>query len=515
VAIRGTAAPGTNVNITEGFAARGAQRLTSTRFLVVGYFPWGPPNRPVTINGFREAETRLGGQHANSPAMEALRHYFVDFGGDEAVVVGVKGPAAARGTITVEDRGVDEAADDTLTIRKKYPTSVVDVYFTIEDGTDADTFKLTVWSEHLMRLGAKREVYNNLKMDAASIELVNQASDLVELVNAVSANAAPANLPLATAATLIPGGTDDYASINAASYIGAGAGENATGLQALNSEEYGPGQVAIPGLTTQAVHAALISHAETYHRLALLDLAAALDKDEAVDARLLLDSAYAALHWPRVQMQDDLTGLRKYFATSGLVAGSCAKAERTFGIGRAPAGSVGRIPRALDVERYANGQSQIDDATRAFLNIHEVNAIAPLPNQGIRIYGERVLKASGQVQMMHEVRVLNFLYYQLKRDLQEIPFETIDGQGRLFREAESVCRNRLRQLWNEGALFGETEEDAFRVVCDKTNNSAEDLDAQELTVDIEVKISPTAERVGVNVTKRSLTVDLRAGRVTT
>lgn len=511
--IRGTAAPGTHVNITEGFAARGAQRLTSTRLLLVGYFLWGAVNRPVTITSFREAETRLGGLHANSPAMEALRHYFVDFGGDEAVVVGVKGAAAARGTITVEDRGVDEAADDTLTIRKKYPTSVVDVRFTIEDGSDPDTFRLTVWSEWLNRFGARREVYNNLKMDAASIELVNQASDLVELVNAASANAAPLNLPLVTAATVIPGGTDDYASINAASYIGAGAGEAATGLQALNSEEYGPGQVAIPGITTQAAHAALILHAETFHRFALPDLPAGLDKDEAVDARQLLDSAYAALYWPRVLMLDDLTGLKRHFATSGLVAGACAKAEREYGVGHAPAGTVGRIPRALDVERYANGTSQMDEATRAFLNLHEVNAITPLPEAGIRIYGERVLKASGQVQMVHEIRVLNYLYYQLKRDLQEMPFNTIDGQGRLFREAESVCRNRLRQLWREEALYGATEEEAFRVVCDRSNNSSENLDAQEMTVDIEVKVSPTAERVGINVTKRSLTVDLSAGRV--
>ncbi|HEX8747391.1 MAG TPA: hypothetical protein VF717_09330 [Pyrinomonadaceae bacterium] len=503
--ITGSSTPGVHVGVNDSPVARPSQLETNSRLLAVGYSPWGPVNQPVNITGFEDYRRQFGGLHANSALGDAMYIFFNVFPGDRAVVVRVVGAAAAVATKTIKDRGVDEAEDDTLRIDAKYPSSSVEVRFKIEAGTEANTVRLTVWSNKLDLM----ESYNNLKMDAASLAIVNAASKLVKLTNLASANAAPANLPDLTAETLLVGGSDDFAGLSDASFIGAGAGTaEATGLQVLNSEEFGPGQVALPGVTTDAAHAALEAHGLAYQRLPLHDAAEGLDKDEVKDVRDAI--TFGGLHWPRVVMLDFAgSGVRKFYPTSAFAAGACAKAD-SIGVFKAPAGLTGLIPGALGIETYSTGLAQMDDNTRAFLNENQINAIVPFRGQGIRIYGERLISPDSRVQMIHEIRTLNYLYYQLKASLQNIPFQTIDGSGQLFREAKSVCESICRQLWRAGGLYGATEEEAFLVVCDQQNNPAESLDQQVLNVKVDVRISPTAERVNVSLNQQPLTVKLEA-----
>ena len=458
------------------------------------------PNRitswPVFVRHF-------GGLHANSMLADALYIFFNLFGGSLAIVCRVVGAAAAAATATIKDRGVGAAQKDTLKIDAKYPSSSVDVRYKIENGTKADTFKLTLRS---VALGLQ-EIYDDLKVDAANLTLVNQKSKLAKLTNMNSTNAAPINLPAVTAEATLAGGTDDFAAINDARYIGTDTGTTRTGLQTFKSEEYGTGQVAIPGLTTAATHAALIAQAEAFKRLALLDEAAGASKTDVVATRALYGSNHAAIHWPRVDMYDFAgSGVRKIYPTSGFIAGACAKADREIGTHKAPAGYT--IPGAIDVARYPDGTPQTDEATRAYLNENEVNAITPLPEQGVKIYGERLMTGDNRVQMIHEIRTLNLIFYQLKKSYQSIPFAVVDGSGALFRQVKSLSEQYLRTLWKAGALYGATEQEAFIVICDASNNPPAELDQQRIHVQVGVKLSPTAEMVIVAVDNVPLTQSL-------
>ena len=70
------------------------------------------------------------------------------------------------------------------------------------------------------------------------------------------------------------------------------------------------------------------AHAETWHRLALLDPPLASDKDDLVAIRVLYGTWHGALYWPWVEMLDHAgTGLRKFYPPSAFAAGECAKAD--------------------------------------------------------------------------------------------------------------------------------------------------------------------------------------------
>ncbi len=494
-----SSAPGTHVAVNTGAFARPAQRQTATQFLAVGYTAWGPINRPTTVTSFQDFATKFGGFDANSHLADALYAYFNLFGGDRATVVRVIGIGSTLQTRAIPDRTPTGQFSFYLDAKSPSSASVVGIVAKTEPGIAADTFTLTVSSA---KLGI-RERFPNLKLDVASIARVTQDSKLVTMRIGNSTAAGTNNLP-GSHELALTGGSAPFSNLTAANFIGSEGAER-TGLQCFNSEEFGGGQVALPGVTTQAAHVALIAHAEAFHRLAILDLPFGTEVEEAITARRLLGSSYACLPFPEFEALDFAgSGLKRFYHASGFIAGACAKVEREQGVHKAPANLL--VPGVLNVARGENEQTIITEGVLGYLTENQVNCNLQIRNQGTRIYGARVITPDGRVQMIHEARTLNYLYYNLKQSLQGLPFQTIDGGGRLFREAASVCKSVCRQIYRDGGLFGASEEEAFSVVCDRSNNTPDTLDAQELNVSVEVKISPTAERVNVTLDNRPLTV---------
>lgn len=486
--------PGVTVLVNTAQVARPIERQPTSTGFVVGYSPWGPVNTPRVVTSWPDFVRQFGGFDANSFIDDFNYTFFNLFPGKQAWICRVVGDAAAKATKTLNDRAGTPLP--TIKVDAKYPSSKVDIKVTVEAGTAANSVHLTFRSVFLNR----KEVFDDFKVDAASIDLVNQRSKLVDLTNLNSATAAPNNLPAIMAETPLAGGDDDFAGLAAADYIGADSGlpGGKTGLQTFKDEQLGTGQVAIPGITTDEAHAALLAHAEAYHRLALLDPPFGSDKQDVADIRALYGSWYGAIYWPWVEMLDfEGSGLRKFYAPSAFAAGACAKADREIGTHKAPANY--QIPGALGVEKASNGQTQTDDNTREFLNGKEVNVITPLPEQGVKIYGARVITGDRRVIMVHEIRLLNLFYYSAKIGYQWAVFQVVDPQGRLFRDLRATGESFLKPYWEAGALFGKKKEEAFIVVADDSNNPPEELDAQRVHVQWGVRISPTSEIVIIHI----------------
>jgi phage tail sheath protein FI len=494
--------PGVTAIINAGRVASPiAQQPTST-FFVVGYSPWGPAGVPRTVTSWLDYVRQFGGHDVNSYLDDALYAFFNLFRGKQAVVCRVVGANPVKATLSLKDRSAD-AGINTLRVDAKYPSTRVDIKVKIENGTVDDTFKLTLTSVLLDR----SEIFDNLTIDADVIAKVNQDSQLVDLTDLASATVAPDDIPRAIAATALAGGDDKFSSLAASDYIGA-AGPPKTGLFAFDDEIFGTGQIAIPGLSTDAVHAALIAHAEAYHRLALLDPPLGSDKDDVADIRANYGSSYAAIYWPWVKEPAfDGGGLNKFYPPSGFAAGACAQVDRTIGVHKAPANIS--VPGAIDVERFSNGQAQVDDNTREFLNGKDVNVISPLPNEGIKIYGARVITDQNRrVSFVHEIRLLNELYYAGKLGLQWAVFQVVDGNGRLFRDIRTASESFLRPFYQAGALYGAKESDAFMVVCDDSNNPPDELAEGRVHCQWSVRISPTSEMIILNIDNVPLIQDL-------
>jgi phage tail sheath protein FI len=495
--------PGVTAIVNAGQVARPVERQPSSTFFAVGYSPWGPANTPTIVTGWADYVRQFGPFDANSYLDDAMYAFFNLYPGTNAVISRVVGAAKALGTLALKDRSTAPGLN-TLRVDAKYPSTRVDILVTVEDGTATNTFKLTVRSVLLNR----KEIFDNLAMsDASTLTRINQKSTLVNVTDLANATASPNDNPKALAETALAGGSDDFAGLAATDYVGADDGSIKTGLQAFNDFNLGGGQVAIPGMTATAVHAGLIAHAGAYHRLALIDPPLASDKAAVATIRALYGTWYAAVYWPWVLMLDnEQTGLQKYYPPSAFVAGTCALVDRSIGVHKAPANF--EVPGALDVEHNAAGQPQTDDTTRESLNGKDVNVITPLPQQGIRIYGARVMTADRRVAFVHQIRLLNELYYSGKLAYGWAVFQVVDGSGRLFRDLKSTGRNFLRSFWEAGALHGDKEEDAFVVTADTSNNPAQELENGIVHVQWGVKISPTAERIVLNIDNVPLFQDL-------
>ena len=486
--------PGVTALVNTAQVARPIKRQPTSTAFIVAYTPWGPVNIPRVVTSWNDYARQFGGFDANSFGDDFSHVFFNLFPGKQEWVCRVVGGAAAKATATIKDRSASPGVN-TLKIDAKYPSSRVDIKYTIEDGTQTDTFKLTLRSAFL---GNRKEAFDNLKMDAASINLVNQKSKLVDLTNLNSVTAAPGNRPKATAETALAGGDDDFAGISAATYIGTDDGTTRTGLQTFKDEYLGTGQVAIPGITSDTAHVALLAHGEAFHRITFPDPPLGSDKQDLLDIRENYGTWYGAIYWPWVEMLDfEGSGLKKFYPPSCFAAGACAKVDREIGTHKAPANI--QIPSALGVEKASNGQSQTDDNTRELLNGKDINVITPLPEQGVKIYGARVMTGDRRVQMVHEIRMLNLFYYSAKIGYQWAPFQVVDPQGRLFRDLVGTGVSFLKPYWEAGALYGGLQDEAFIVISDASNNPAEELQAQRVHVQWGVHLSPTAEIVIINI----------------
>jgi hypothetical protein len=220
-------------------------------------------------------------------------------------------------------------------------------------------------------------------------------------------------------------------------------------------------------------------------------------------------SSHAAMYYPWVEMLD-LSGkdAKRFYPPSVFAVGACAKVDREIGTHKAPANIS--VPNALDIERNSDGSAMMNENARAALNANQINVIAPIAGEGIKIYGARLLYPQGEtrVRYVHERRMLNLIYYSAKLGLSYAVFAVVDGTGRLFRDLRSSAGNFLRSLWRSGALYGRTEKEAFLVKCDEENNQAEDLELGTVHIQLAVKLSPTAEQIVVNIDNVPLSQNL-------
>lgn len=495
VAIENTK-PGVTALVNQGQVARPLDRQpTSTAFLV-GYAVWGQTNQPITITSWAEFVRKFGGFNVNSYLADAVYTFFNLFAGRQAVISRVVGGSATKASKNLQDRAGTPL--NTLKVEAKYPSTDVDLKVTVAAGTNANTVKLTFASVYL----GVTEVFDNVNLSADSIQSVNQKSKLVNLANLNSATAAPNNLPAIAAAASLTGGSDDFAGLDATEYV--------AGLTAFSDGNLGTGQVAVPGQTDSSVYAALKTHAENYQRLAIIDAALGNDVSEmlATDTTAYR-SSHVALYYPWVKMLN-LSGKNetKFYPPSIFAVGACAKVDREQGTHKAPANI--HVPNALDVERNTDDTPMFSDNARESLNAKQINVIAPIQGEGIKIYGARLLYPAGEtrVRFVHERRMLNLIFYTAKLGLAWAVFATVDGSGRLFRDLRSSAGNFLRSLWRAGALFGETEPEAFVVTADESNNPPEELENGKVHVQIGVKLSPTAEQIIVNIDSVPLSQDL-------
>jgi phage tail sheath protein FI len=246
--------------------------------------------------------------------------------------------------------------------------------------------------------------------------------------------------------------------------------------------------VAIPGMTVPALQEAVLTHCEKLKdRFAILDGNSAPTSLNKANIQTVRDSSYGAIYFPWIQVADPVTGI-KLVPPSGYIAGVYARTDAERGVFKAPANAA--IRGALDVDpNYRLTQGQQD-----LLNPSGINALR-LFSGNVKIWGARTMggDANGEFKYISTRRLLNFLRESIEDGTQFAVFEP--NSTSLWKRIERNVGDFLLGQWRDGALFGDTPEQAFFVKCDGETNPRDVRERGQVVTEVGVAIVKPAEFV--------------------
>lgn len=252
----------------------------------------------------------------------------------------------------------------------------------------------------------------------------------------------------------------------------------------------------------QAVQTTLISHCEQHpNRMAVLDAPPGMTPQQVREWRsdtAMYDSQFAALYYPWIKVENPIgtNGTSEVLIPpSGHVAGVWARTDDTRGVWKAPANDT--IRGVLDVER------PITQTEQGLLNPIGINCIRPFGTRGIRIWGARTLTSDTDWQYINVRRLFNMVESTIMEGTQWAVFEPNDVT--LWEGVTRTLSGYLHGLWQSGALFGASANQAYYVKCDETTNTPDSIAAGKLVVEVGLAPVKPAEFVifRISQTKQS------------
>jgi len=267
---------------------------------------------------------------------------------------------------------------------------------------------------------------------------------------------------------------DKKPASKAAWYIGKDNGPGTrTGLKALEDVE-DINMVCAPGQTDPAIVDAVLSHCENMrYRFAILDAPETIEKGGVDKLPKPRDSKYGAYYFPWVEVYDPNKG-NIYQPPSGYMAGIYARSDGERGVHKAPANELVRGALGL---KYTITRGEQD-----ILNPKGINCIREFPNRGIRVWGARTISSDASWRYINVRRLFNMVEQSIELGTQWVVFEPNDH--RLWKRITRDISAFLMRLWRQGALFGQTPEEAFYVKCDDETNPPEVIDVGQLIVEV-------------------------------
>ncbi|MFE6273347.1 phage tail sheath family protein [Streptomyces goshikiensis] len=258
--------------------------------------------------------------------------------------------------------------------------------------------------------------------------------------------------------------------------------------------------VCLPGQTEFENQQKVITHCEGMgDRFAVLD-GARNDNDPSdtgplltQGGHLLTDRGFGALYWPWISVKNPKPPPAEpklvQVAPSGHIAGVMARSDNLRGVHKAPANEV--VRGALDLEYHLN------DAEQSVLNNANINALRAFPGGPPLVWGARALASRTEWRYVNVRRLVAYISDSLLQGLRWAVFEP--NNTALWKALERTVTEFLTRVWQAGALFGRSAEEAFYVKIDEELNPAP---VRELgQVFIEIGLAPTrpAEHVVIQL----------------
>lgn len=147
--------------------------------------------------------------------------------------------------------------------------------------------------------------------------------------------------------------------------------------------------------------------------------------------------------------------------------------------------------------------TDFNDTQSGVFSGSQVNVFRHLEGRGI-IASDILTLAVNPNYAQHQGRIImNVLNGTLRGvpGLYDYVFDPIDAQGIFLMTLGDTIKSILRRLWQQGALFGATETEAFEVVCDFTNNPLDQLNLGYTQAAVYAATVPNARKILVNTIK--------------
>lgn len=244
------------------------------------------------------------------------------------------------------------------------------------------------------------------------------------------------------------------------------------------------------GYTARSVQKAMVALAESRSdSIAILDAPSA-----SQDANVLrlyrindldIDSSYAAMYTPDVQIEDINTGELRWIPPSGPVGATYAYSDRLTSQMGAPAGlNRGKVPLALDLRyRYTTGECEL-------LHPIGINVILDKKLTGPTVFDEETLQVKSSIlSSVHARRILNLIKVGLADGLEYTLFDPNTEATRY--QAVELGKTLLDPIHKAGGLYN------YLIVCDETNNTPDVIDADVLAYDVYLKIVRVIKGIAV------------------
>ncbi len=387
--------------------------------------------------------------------------------------------------------------DNTITFESKFKTKIVD------DGLVPKVFLYLVTTDVVVRYKDEVEKYSDVSFNINSSSYIVSRLERSEIVKIEYTPAKESGNPVellfgagnAEGVITLEGGNDgNIASIGAQTFLGEDGGPGKrTGVQSF-IENNVVSMLAVPGVTIPEVMVGLVGHCEvSKSRVAVLDMPKEYTKlNELIEYRGMIDSTYAAMYHPWIQVLDRSADKPGFIPPSGAVMGVYSRTDISRGVHKAPANET-IFASGLKTNYTKNEQDM--------LNPEGINLIRALPGQGIRIWGARTASTNASFKYINVRRLFIYIEESIKANTNWVVFEPNDTG--LWTRLNLSISSFLDSCWRMGMFAGDSPQEAFFVDIGPNTMTRDDIDNGRLICNVGIAPSKPAEFVIFRVTQHT------------
>lgn len=462
---------------------------------VVGYTDWGPIGQPIKITSLANCASQIGTPSGlSNPYSFRTSTCAAVFDAVDALL-GEDGTASPAVFVVRVTHGTPASASLSLStgavvFTAQYPgVGGNGLYIACQNNTTTVTFTIS-------------DSAGNTLATSPALSTLAAIVSWAATTGLVTATTTGTTLPATLASTALTGGGDNRASATITDWQNSLANLPPT---------LGPGQVHAPGQTNTTlpgIWSALGTHAQTNNRVACLST-----DDNTSAATVISDvgsfgtsgvASYCAFWAGNRNLPGVTAGTTRSVSPGSVISGLIARADAQTGNPNTAAAGV-NYPLKYATSPTSTVSGAPTD-TYSFADLQALNAAGINTFQTINglpcNYGfvsPELSSQDGVYWQFNHSRLRMYIVSEAQLLGQPFVFAQIDGQGSIQNQFKAELQGFLQDLYNKGALYGETAQKAFSVDTGPDVNTAATIAAGQLNATITCSFSYFAQSVQIAV----------------